>query len=74
MQQLPAAPSLAIQSEFVTVDQMLDGLEASADRLASTLDTPPLDVKTLRYLYGAARQFLPRRPTLTERLLDRRKE
>jgi len=24
--------------------------------------------------YGAARQFLPRRPTLTERLLDRRKE
>ncbi len=166
---LKEAGLLEQQREFVTVDQMLDGLEASAGRLASTINTPPLDVKTLRqdwtalkedlarippkdlpsidtlrelwtgiineartqnrtafelsatmglsaiavagrktesvlvnvllddyrttlkeiretgyvryavrqfrpYLYGAARQFLPRRPTLTERLLDRRKE
>src|SRR5256886_15352793 len=29
--------------DFSTVDQMLDGLEASAGRLASTFNTPPLD-------------------------------
>src|SRR5262245_20742253 len=36
------------QTEFATVDQMLDGLEASAGRLASTINAPPLDVKALR--------------------------
>src|SRR6266403_6117339 len=31
-------------TEFATVDQMLDGLERSAGRLASAINTPPLDV------------------------------
>jgi hypothetical protein len=36
------------ETEFGTVDQMLDGFERSAGRLASTINTPPLDVATLR--------------------------
>src|SRR2546428_4094277 len=36
------------KADFSTVDEMLDGLEASAGRLASTLNAPPLDVATLR--------------------------
>ena len=35
-------------SDFASVDQMLDGLEASAGRLASAINTPPLDVSSLR--------------------------
>jgi hypothetical protein len=35
-------------TDFASVDQMLDGLEASAGRLASAINTPPLDVKGLR--------------------------
>lgn len=35
-------------SDFASVDQMLDGLEASAGRLASAINTPPLDVSGLR--------------------------
>jgi hypothetical protein len=33
---------------FETVDQMLDGLEKTAGRLADTVNTPPLDVPGLR--------------------------
>ena len=36
------------ETEFGSVDQMLDGLERSAGRLASAINTPPLDVATLR--------------------------
>ena len=48
---------------FQTMDQLLDGLEATAGRLAETVNTPPLDVAALRKEWedlraGAAR--LPR--------------
>jgi hypothetical protein len=49
-------------SEFSTVDQMLDGLEASAGRLASTINTPPLDVALLRQEWQALRSDLARIP------------
>jgi hypothetical protein len=35
-------------SQFTTADQILDGLERTSARLASTVNTPPLDVPTLR--------------------------
>jgi hypothetical protein len=35
-------------TQFTTVDQMLDGLERTSGRLASTVNAPPLDVQTLR--------------------------
>jgi hypothetical protein len=36
------------QTHFESVDQLLDGLEKTAARLAQTLNTPPLDVARLR--------------------------
>ena len=39
---------LAKGEQFETVDQMLDGLERSAGRLAESINTPPLDVAGLR--------------------------
>ncbi len=48
--------------DFSTVDQMLDGLEASAGRLASTFNTPPLDVATLRQEWAGLRSDLSRIP------------
>ncbi|MEI4920658.1 hypothetical protein Q8G81_34430, partial [Klebsiella pneumoniae] len=42
-------------ARFTTVDEMLDGLEASAGRLAATVNTPPLDVATLRQEWSALR-------------------
>jgi hypothetical protein len=35
-------------TEFTTVDQVLDGLERTSSRLAGTVNTPPLDIATLR--------------------------
>lgn len=35
-------------AEYETLDQMLDGLEGTAGRLAQTANTPPLDVASLR--------------------------
>jgi hypothetical protein len=49
-------------AEFDTVDGMLDGLEASAGRLAATVNTPPLDVKSLRQEWNALRADLARIP------------
>ncbi len=49
-------------AEFGTVDEMLVGLEASAGRLASTVNTPPLDVKSLRQEWNALRGDLARIP------------
>jgi hypothetical protein len=49
-------------AEFDTVDEMLVGLEASAGRLAATLNTPPLDVKSLRQEWNALRGDLARIP------------
>src|SRR6266705_1566454 len=49
-------------SDFTTVDEMLGGLEASAGRLASTFNTPPLDVATLRQEWAGLRRDLSRIP------------
>jgi hypothetical protein len=49
-------------AEFDTVDGMLDGLEASAGRLAATVNTPPLDVKSLRQDWNALRADLAKIP------------
>jgi len=49
-------------TEFNTVDEMLAGLEASSGRLAATINTPPLDVATLREEWNALRQDLSRIP------------
>jgi len=49
-------------AEFTTVDEMLAGLEASSGRLAATINTPPLDVATLRQEWKAFRGDLSRIP------------
>jgi hypothetical protein len=49
-------------AEFDTVDEMLVGLEASAARLAATVNLPPLDVKSLRQEWNALRGDLTRIP------------
>ena len=49
-------------TEFTTVDQMLDGLERSAGRLASTINTPPLDVAALRQEWDSMRRDLAKIP------------
>lgn len=50
------------RAEFDTVDEMLDGLEASAGRLAATVNAPPLNVKSLRQEWDALRSDLARIP------------
>lgn len=59
---LKAEGLLEQQAEFETVDEMLNGLEASAGRLAATVNTPPLDVKTLREEWNALRGDLAKIP------------
>src|SRR6185503_16120465 len=49
-------------AEFDTVDEMLTGPEASAGRMAATVNTPPLDVKSLRQEWNALRGDLARIP------------
>jgi len=41
---------------FETMDQILDGLERSAGRLSEAINTPPLDVESLRTEWAAVRQ------------------
>ena len=48
--------------DFTSVDQMLDGLETSAARLASTINMPPLDVTTLRQEWQSVRRDLSKIP------------
>jgi len=43
-------------AEYVSVDQMLDGLEKTSSRLASSINTPPLDVAGLRREWTALRE------------------
>jgi len=45
---LKAEGLLDKDTQFSTVDQMLDGLERTSARLAATINTPPLDVQGLR--------------------------
>jgi len=47
---------LASGESFETVDQMLDGFERSAGRIAETINTPPLDVAGLRQEWKDLRQ------------------
>jgi hypothetical protein len=48
--------------EFHTVDQLLDGLERTAGRLSETVNTPPLDVASLRAEWSALRLEASRFP------------
>jgi hypothetical protein len=59
---LKDAGLLERNTDFNNVDQMLDGLEASAGRLASTINTPPLDVASLRQEWRSVRQDLAKIP------------
>jgi hypothetical protein len=47
---------------FETVDQMLDGFERSAGRLAESVNTPPLDVSTLRQEWNQFRDEVRKIP------------
>jgi non-ribosomal peptide synthetase component F len=47
---------------FHNVDQLLDGLERTAARLADTVNTPPLDVATLRMEWAKVRADASRIP------------
>ena len=42
-------------SQFTTMDEMLDGLERTSSRLAGAVNTPPLDVNGLRAEWNALR-------------------
>jgi hypothetical protein len=61
------------ETQFTSVDQILDGLEQTSSRLAGTINTPPLDVATLREEWqalraearGLAPAALPSRETVT---------
>lgn len=53
---LKAQGLLDKDAQFATVDQMLDGLERTSSRLASTINTPPLDVAGLRNEWAAIRE------------------
>ena len=47
---------LDADTEFTSVDQLLDGLERTSARLAQTINTPPLDVASLRQEWRAIRE------------------
>lgn len=48
-------------ARFESVDQLLDGLERASARLAQTLNTPPLDVASLRQEWTAIRSAAARK-------------
>jgi len=70
---LKAQDLLEKDTEFRSVDDMLDGLERMATRMAGTINTPPLDVPALRDEWRAIREdarrlqpdHLPSRETLS---------
>jgi hypothetical protein len=43
-------------AHFVSVDQLLNGLEGTSARLAQTLNIPPLDIESLRQEWAAIRE------------------
>jgi hypothetical protein len=53
---LKARGLLDESTEFTTVDQILDGLERTSGRLASTINAPPLDVAALREEWRALKE------------------
>jgi hypothetical protein len=52
---LKAQGLLEKDTQFESVDQLLDGLEKTSARLAETFNTPPLDVAALRQEWAAIR-------------------
>jgi hypothetical protein len=71
---LKAQGLLEKETRFTSVEQMLDGLERTSSRLASTINTPPLDVPALREEWRAIREdarglrpgSLPSRETISD--------
>jgi hypothetical protein len=55
-QALKAKGLLESDAEFSSVDQMLDGLERTSARLATTINAPPLDVHALREEWAAIQE------------------
>jgi hypothetical protein len=53
---LKAQGLLDQETQFTSVDQLLDGLERTSSRLAGTVNTPPLDVAGLRAEWEALRE------------------
>ena len=60
---LKAQGLLEKDTQFTSVDQMLDGLERTSSRLAGTINTPPLDVAGLRKEWEAIREEARGLPT-----------
>ena len=54
---------LAPGADYETIDQLLDGLEGAAGRLAQTANTPPLDVPSLRREWSDLRREAAKLPT-----------
>jgi hypothetical protein len=52
------------EGNFETVDQLLDGLESSADQITTALNTPPLRVAELRSEWDALRKNVAKLPGL----------
>jgi hypothetical protein len=50
------------QIEFDTVDRILDGLQHTSARVAETINTPPLDIASLRREWAGIRQAMRRMP------------
>jgi hypothetical protein len=50
------------QARFETMDQLLDGLEATSGQLADTINAPPLDIPGLRKDWDALRRAASRLP------------
>jgi hypothetical protein len=79
---LKAQGLLEKDAEFSSVDQLLDGLERTSSRLASTINVPPLDVAGLRKEWEALREdvkalpsaSLPSRETLSAMWTDLKTE
>ena len=69
-------------AQFESVDELLDGLERTSSRAASTLNTPPLDVAGLRKEWDGIREAaralqpasLPSRETIGRLWLDLKSE
>ncbi|HLG60042.1 MAG TPA: hypothetical protein VI485_32175 [Vicinamibacterales bacterium] len=62
------------ETQFTSVDQMLDGLERTSAKLAGTINTPPLDVPSLRQewqeIRDEARRLKPERLPSRETLVS----
>ncbi len=79
---LKAQGLLEKETQFTSVDQLLDGLERTSSRLAATVNTPPLDVAGLRKEWDAIRTearslhptSLPSRDTIGQMWADLKAE